>query len=84
MPPRGTITSTYSVMVMRLPTAARSVVEITCTASGGRPAAARPSATRAASAVLESIASEPPRKMVALPDFRHSAAASMVTLGRDS
>ncbi len=84
MPPRGTITSTYSVMVISRPTAARSVVSITCTASDGSPAADRPSATSAASAVLDSIASEPPRRMVALPDFRHSAAASMVTFGRDS
>ena len=41
LPPR-TITSTYSVMVIIRPTAARSVVSITCTASAGRPAAASP------------------------------------------
>ncbi|MGF6876584.1 hypothetical protein OKW35_006063 [Paraburkholderia sp. MM5477-R1] len=84
MPPRGTITSTYSVIVMSLPTAARSDVATTCTASCGRPAASRPSPISFASAVLHSSASEPPRKMAALPDFRHSAAASIVTFGRDS
>ena len=29
-------------------------------------------------------ASEPPRNTAAFPDFKHSAAASAVTLGRDS
>ena len=38
----------------------------------------------AASSRLDSSASLPPRRMTALPDFRHSAAASTVTLGRDS
>jgi len=33
-------------------------------------------------AILLWIASEPPRKIVAFPDFRHSTAASLVTLGR--
>ncbi len=31
---------------------------------------------------LEWIASEPPRRMTALPALRHSAAASEVTFGR--
>ena len=33
---------------------------------------------------LQRSASLPPRRMAALPDFRHSPAASAVTLGRDS
>ncbi len=33
---------------------------------------------------FECSASEPPRKIAALPDFRHSPAASAVTFGRDS
>jgi len=32
----------------------------------------------------QAIAAEPPRRMQALPDLRHSAAASAVTFGRDS
>ena len=38
--------------------------------------------TQAAMARLLRIASDPPRRMAALPDFRHSAAASAVTFGR--
>ena len=34
--------------------------------------------------VLDSSASLPPRSRTALPDLRQSAAASAVTLGRDS
>jgi len=33
---------------------------------------------------LEASDSEPPRRMLALPDLMHSAAASAVTFGRDS
>ncbi|MCY1269828.1 hypothetical protein D9M70_183370 [compost metagenome] len=84
LPPRGTMTSTYSGMLISAPTAARSVVSTTCTALAGRPASARPAWMQTAIAWLEWIASEPPRRMVALPDFRHRLAASMVTFGRDS
>ena len=84
LPPRGTITSTHSGCVISTPTAARSVVAITCTASSGSPALRSPSRTSAASAWLLWIASEPPRRIVALPDLMHSPAASMVTFGRDS
>ena len=41
-------------------------------------------AARAAIAALLWIASEPPRRIAALPDLRHNPAASAVTLGRDS
>ena len=41
-------------------------------------------ARSAAIAWLLRSASEPPRRIVALPDLRHSPAASAVTLGRDS
>ncbi len=33
-------------------------------------------------AALDRALSEPPRRITALPDFRHSAPASAVTLGR--
>ena len=71
LPPRGTMTSTCFSSAIRWPTAARSVVAITCTASSGSPAARRPSCTQAAIAALLWIASEPPRRIVALPDLRH-------------
>jgi hypothetical protein len=84
LPPRGTMTSTYSGMATRWLTASRSVVSTTCTAVSGSPAAASPSRTQAAIAWLARRASLPPRRIAALPDFRHSAAASAVTLGRAS
>ena len=46
--------------------------------------ASRIGTTQSAIARLERSASAPPRRMQALPDFRHSAAASAVTSGRDS
>ena len=76
--------STYSVIVISSPTAARSAVPTTCTAASGRPAALRPARTQAAIAWFECSASEPPRRMQALPAFRHRPAASAVTFGRDS
>ncbi|MNC84541.1 hypothetical protein D3C83_00970 [compost metagenome] len=69
---------------MSSPTAARSVVSITCTTVSGSPAALRPACTHAAIAWFEWIASDPPRKIAALPDLMQSPAASAVTLGRDS
>ncbi|MDT4844237.1 hypothetical protein FQZ97_781880 [compost metagenome] len=82
LPPRGMITSTYCGMVMSWPTAARSVVGTSCTASAGRPAATSARCTRVARARLESMASEPPRRMQALPLLIDRLAASMVTFGR--
>ena len=82
LPPRGMITSTYCGMVMSWPTAARSVVGTSCTASSGKPASVSACCTSAARARLESIASEPPRKMAALPLLMDRLAASIVTLGR--
>ena len=76
--------STYSFMRSSSPTAARSVVSTTWTAASGNPAVRRPSRTQAAIARFECPDSEPPRRMHALPDLSESAAASAVTLGRDS
>ena len=84
LPPRGTMTSTHCGDAISAPTAARSVVSIACTASSGSPVLRSPSRTSAASAWLLWNASEPPRRIVALPDLMHSAAASIVTFGRDS
>ena len=71
-------------MASKAPTAARSRVVTNCTASAGRPASAIPSASPSAMTRLECSASEPPRKIAALPDFKHRLAASAVTFGRDS
>ena len=67
---------------IRWPTAARSVVATSCTASGGRPASASAAWTIRASARFDASASEPPRRMQALPLLIASAAASIVTFGR--
>ena len=76
------MTSTCASSVIRWPTAARSVVATSCTACSGRPACAQALAHAARrSPRLLRIASEPPRRIVALPDLRHSAAASAVTFG---
>ena len=48
----------------------------------GRPRIA--SAAIAASTAFECAAIDEPRSTIALPDFRHSAAASIVTFGRAS
>ena len=42
------------------------------------------SAAIAASTAFECAADEEPRSTIALPDFRHSAVASIVTFGRAS
>ena len=65
-------------------TAARSVVSTYWTASAGAPTFSSARASTAAIAVLDSIASLPPRSTTALPDLIQSPAASAVTLGRDS
>ena len=56
----------------------------TVTAAGGTPLAFNAPDNAWAMAVLEWIASEPPRRITPLPAFRHRAAASAVTFGRAS
>ncbi len=84
LPPRGTMMSISPVMRSISPTAARSVVGTSWTQASGRPAAASPLCRAATMAREEWKPSEPPRRITALPDFRHRPAASAVTLGRDS
>ena len=48
LPPRGMMTSMYSGRVIISPTAARSVVSITCTAVSGNLAALRPASMQPA------------------------------------
>ncbi len=53
-------------------------------APAGRPAASAASIATRASTAFEWAADEEPRSTIALPDFRASAAASIVTFGRAS
>ena len=64
------------------PTAARSRVGTSWTASAGSPASASPSAMASAMARAVRKLSDPARRMAALPALRQSAAASAVTFGR--
>ncbi len=64
--------------------ASRSVRSMTVTASAGRSARVIASRRIFAIAVLEKMASDPPRRMTAFPDLTQRAAASAVTFGRDS
>ena len=82
LPPRGMMTSTNSGIAIRRPTAARSVVSTSCTAVAGSPASTSAACTSFHSARFEWIASEPPRRMQALPLLMASEAASIVTFGR--
>ena len=82
-PPRGTMTLMYSVMPESIrPTAARSAVGTSWMQACGSPAASSPCTRHSWIAALERRLSEPPRRITGLPDFRHSAPASAVTLGR--
>ena len=54
------------------------------TASTGSPALSSPSRSAAAMTMLEERADDEPRSSTAFPAFRHSPAASLVTLGRFS
>ena len=65
-------------------TASRSVLGITWTALAGTPASSRDASKSLPRIILEWMASEPPLRITAFPDFMHRAAASTVTLGRDS
>ena len=80
-PPRGTIRSMYRSIPSIDSTSFLSGSSTNCTPSRGTSAASRASQISAASTRLELIASLPPRRSVALPDFRHRAAMSTVTLG---
>ncbi len=64
------------------PTAARSRVGTSVIAASGRPASRRPCARQSWIARQERKLSEPPRRITALPAFRHSTPASAATLGR--
>ena len=83
-PPRGMIRSTTPACVASSASSSRPPPATRAIAPVGRPAAVAASAATAASTALECAAELEPRRTTALPDVRHSAAASMVTLGRAS
>ncbi len=83
LPPRGTMTSTLpSRPDSIIPTASLLRVGTIWTASRESDARSSACSKHAWIAVLELKLSEPPRRITALPDFRHSAPASAVTFGR--
>ncbi len=83
-PPRGMTTSTRPRARSSSVTESRVSPGTSCTASAGNPLSAKASRKTLTSAVFDDLAEEEPRSSTALPDFRHSAAASTVTLGRAS
>jgi hypothetical protein len=64
--------------------ASRDVSSTSTRASAGRPDLATASRSTAVIARLERMAPDDPRRKAALPDFRHSPKASLVTFGRFS
>ena len=84
LPPRGMIRSMYSSISASRRTASRSAWPMSWMQSTGNPADAAPARKAAAMARFERRASLPPRRIVALPVFVQSTAASLVTFGRDS
>ena len=78
------IRSTTPVWVASSASSSRPPPAISPSDPSGRPARVAASPATAASAAFECAAELDPRRTIAFPDFRHSAAASMVTFGRAS
>ena len=83
-PPRGMSRSTKPRACISSLAEARVVSSTSCRASAGSPAWLRPRFRAETMATAERWASLPQRSTQALPAFRARAAASEVTLGRDS
>ena len=83
-PPRGIIMSTYWSNFNNSITNARSGSVIACTAVFGKPAWDKAFCTTSTNTWLECCVSFPPRKITALPVFKHRLATSIVTFGRAS
>ena len=83
-PPRGMIRSTRPSCVASSVSSSRPPPATSESDPAGSPAASAASAATLASTALECAALDEPRSTIALPDFRHSAAASIVTFGRAS
>ena len=80
-PPLGMSTSSTPLIRIMAVALSREVSPTSWTHSAGSPAFSRPRDSALTMAVLERMASFPPRKITTLPALRHSAAASLVTLG---
>ena len=83
-PPRGMMRSTTPFWVASSASSSRPPPATRTIAPSGMPALSAASAAMDARTALECAADDEPRSTIALPDFRHSAAASIVTLGRAS
>ena len=83
-PPRGMMRSTTPSWVASSASSSRPPPATRTIAPAGTPAPTAACAATAASTALECAADDEPRSTMALPDFRHRAAASMVTFGRAS
>ncbi len=83
-PPRGIMRSTTPSWAPSSASSSRPPPATSASAPAGSPAASPASRAIPASTELECAAEEEPRSTTALPDFRHSAAASIVTFGRAS
>ena len=83
-PPLGMSTSKYAFNRIRAVAVSLEVSSTSATQSSGSPAPASASRMTLVTALLDSKASLPPRRMTALPAFKQRAAASEVTLGRAS
>ena len=83
-PPRGMIRSTTPAWVASSASSSRPPPATSDIEPAGRPAPSAARAAIAASTALEWAAEDEPRRTIALPDFRHRAAASIVTFGRAS
>ena len=83
-PPRGKIRSTTPSCVASSASSSRPPPATSPIAPSGTPAPDAASAAIVASTALECAADDEPRSTTALPDFRHSDAASIVTFGRAS
>ena len=83
-PPLGISTSMYSRIVISFSAKALSVEGTTCMMSLFSPVSSSAERRAFPIAMFEFMASEPPLRIMAFPDFMHSPDASEVTSGLDS
>ena len=83
-PPRGMIKSITPDWVASSESSSWPPPATSAITPSGSPAESPASIATEASTAFECAAIEDPRKTTAFPDFRHSAAASIVTFGRAS
>ena len=83
-PPRGMSTEIYSLCLSIAPISSRSGLETNDTAAGATACFLRTFSMISCRIELVRMHSDPPLSTQALPDFKHNAAISTVTFGRDS